>query len=34
VLSLGSLCLSVGTYLLFDRILGIDLPPGVLEGLL
>ncbi len=34
VLSLGSLGLSVGTYLLFDRILGIDLPPGVLEGLI
>jgi putative tricarboxylic transport membrane protein len=34
VLSLGSLGLSVGTYLLFARILGIDLPPGILEGLL
>jgi putative tricarboxylic transport membrane protein len=34
VISLGSLGLSLGTYLLFDRILGIDLPPGVLEGLL
>jgi putative tricarboxylic transport membrane protein len=34
VISLGSLSLSLGTYLLFDRILGIDLPPGVLEGLL
>ena len=33
VLCLGSLALSAGTYLLFDRILGIDLPPGILEGL-
>jgi putative tricarboxylic transport membrane protein len=29
-LAAASLALSVGTYLLFARVLGIDLPPGVL----
>jgi putative tricarboxylic transport membrane protein len=33
VLSLASLGLSVGTYVLFGRILGIDLPSGVLPFL-
>jgi putative tricarboxylic transport membrane protein len=30
VLILTSFCLSIGTYILFDRLLGIDLPAGVL----
>jgi hypothetical protein len=30
VLAVGSVALSVGTYLLFGRVLGVDLPPGVL----
>jgi len=30
VLLLTSLCLSVGTYILFDRLLGIELPVGIL----
>ncbi len=29
-LLLTSLCLSVGTYILFDKLLGIDLPVGIL----
>jgi putative tricarboxylic transport membrane protein len=29
-LILTSLCLSIGTYVLFDKLLGIDLPVGVL----
>jgi putative tricarboxylic transport membrane protein len=33
VLGVASLALSVGTYLLFARVLGIDLPAGVLEFL-
>ena len=33
VLTVTSLALSVGTYLLFARVLGIDLPAGVLEFL-
>ena len=31
VLILTSLCLSVGTYILFDRLLGVDLPVGLLS---
>ena len=30
-LILTSLCLSVGTYVLFDRLLGVDLPVGLLS---
>jgi len=30
VLLLTSLCLSIGTYILFDRLLGIELPVGIL----
>jgi hypothetical protein len=30
VLLLTSLCLSVGTYILFDKLLGIELPVGIL----
>jgi hypothetical protein len=30
VVFVTSLCLSIGTYLLFDRLLGIDLPVGIL----
>ena len=30
VLAVGSVALSLGTYLLFGRVLGVDLPPGVL----
>ena len=30
VLLITSLCLSVGTYLLFDKLLGIELPVGIL----
>ena len=33
VLLLTSLCLSIGTYILFDKLLGIDLPVGVLVRL-
>ena len=33
VLGVTSVALSVGTYLLFARVLGIDLPAGVLEFL-
>jgi hypothetical protein len=33
VLILTSLCLSVGTYTLFDKLLGIDLPVGILVRL-
>ena len=33
VLILTSLCLSIGTYILFDRLLGIDLPMGFLSRL-
>lgn len=32
-LILTSLCLSIGTYVLFDKLLGIDLPVGVLARL-
>jgi hypothetical protein len=32
-LILTSLCLSIGTYVLFDRLLGIDLPVGILARL-
>jgi len=32
-LLLTSLCLSIGTYILFDKLLGIDLPVGVLVRL-
>ena len=31
VLILTSLCLSLGTYVLFDRLLGVDLPVGLLS---
>jgi hypothetical protein len=30
VLIITGLCLSVGTYLLFDKLLGVDLPVGFL----
>jgi putative tricarboxylic transport membrane protein len=30
VLIITSLCLSIGTYMLFDRLLGVDLPVGLL----
>jgi hypothetical protein len=33
VLVLTSLCLSIGTYVLFDKLLGIDLPVGILVRL-
>jgi hypothetical protein len=33
VLILTSLCLSVGTYILFDKLLGIELPVGILVRL-
>jgi hypothetical protein len=33
VLIITSLCVSMGTYLLFDRLLGIDLPVGFLSRL-
>ena len=33
VLILTSLCLSLGTYILFDKFLGIDLPLGILSRL-
>jgi len=33
VLLLTSLCLSIGTYILFDRLLGIELPVGILARL-
>jgi putative tricarboxylic transport membrane protein len=33
VLALSSVALSVGTYLLFARVLGIELPAGILEFL-
>ena len=33
VLTLSSLLLSIGTYLLFSCILGVELPAGVLEGI-
>jgi hypothetical protein len=32
-LLLTSLCLSIGTYVLFDKLLGIDLPMGILVRL-
>lgn len=32
-LILTSLCLSIGTYILFDKLLGIDLPVGILVRL-
>ena len=32
-LILTSLCLSIGTYILFDKLLGIDLPVGILGRL-
>ena len=32
-LILASLSLSIGTYVLFDRLLGVDLPVGILSGL-
>ncbi|HVP80897.1 MAG TPA: tripartite tricarboxylate transporter TctB family protein [Thermodesulfobacteriota bacterium] len=32
-LLLTSLCLSIGTYILFDKLLGIDLPVGILARL-
>ena len=32
-LILTSLCLSIGTYILFDKLLGIDLPVGILARL-
>jgi hypothetical protein len=31
VLIITSLCLSIGTYILFDRLLGVDLPVGLLS---
>jgi len=30
VLILTSFCLSIGTYILFDKLLGIELPVGIL----
>lgn len=33
VLILTSLCLSIGTYVLFDKLLGIELPVGILARL-
>jgi putative tricarboxylic transport membrane protein len=33
VLLLTSFCLSIGTYILFDRLLGIELPVGILARL-
>jgi putative tricarboxylic transport membrane protein len=30
VIIITSLCLSIGTYLLFDKLLGVDLPVGIL----
>jgi putative tricarboxylic transport membrane protein len=33
VLIVTSLCLSIGTYMLFDKLLGIDLPVGILVRL-
>ena len=33
VLLVTSLCLSIGTYILFDKLLGIDLPVGILVRL-
>jgi hypothetical protein len=33
VVFLTSICLSIGTYLLFDKLLGIDLPVGLLARL-
>lgn len=33
VLILTSLCLSIGTYILFDKLLGIELPVGILVWL-
>jgi len=33
VLFLTSLCLSIGTYILFDKLLGIELPVGILARL-
>ena len=33
VLIITSLCLSIGTYILFDRLLGVDLPVGLLSHL-
>lgn len=33
VLILTSLCLSIGTYILFDQLLGIELPVGILVRL-
>jgi hypothetical protein len=33
VVFLTSLCLSIATYLLFDRLLGIGLPMGILSRL-
>ena len=33
VLILTSLCLSIGTYILFDKLLGIELPVGILARL-
>ena len=33
VLVLTSLCLSIGTYVLFDKLLGIELPVGILVRL-
>jgi len=32
-LILTSLCLSIGTYILFDKLMGIDLPVGILARL-
>jgi len=34
VLTVVSLVLSVGSYILFDRLLGVTLPPGILSKLL
>jgi len=30
-ITITSLCLSIGTYILFDRLLGVDLPVGLLS---
>jgi putative tricarboxylic transport membrane protein len=34
VATILGLILSIGTYILFDRVLGVPLPSGILEGLL
>ena len=33
-IAVASLVVSVGSYFVFDRLLGISLPPGILEGII